>query len=473
MAAQANIKAVITADDRASKTIASVGLSFTRLSGAMAVGQLAANAVSKAFSSMTDVIKSSVGAAFDQVRQVENSTIALRAYEKNGAKVNKVLKDLIAFARSDMGVLFQREDLFAAAQTLKLYGQTTDTLTDKVKILAKGVSLGKTTFQELSSIVGRAAAKGRLDAVDFDMLIERGIGLDKSFRGAKVGSEELFKALDKALPAELLKGRADTIDGAFIRLQSSLRDVGSAILGVDTETSKFIKGGLGDRFMQWVKGVTERLKDPAFKKAVEEWVAKINEFIKNTDWKSIGETLVTIGQTILGVAKIVGTVIGTFNKLKTKQEEVLGFMLYHAQRFVKAFGNVWGKMYGAIVNPMKSAFNAVISLWNNTVGRIKVNVPDWIPGVGGKSFGFPSYAQGTNFHPGGMAMVGERGAELVNLPRGSSVTPNHKLGGMGTVNINVNVGMYAGSEMEKRKMAKELMTAFQEVMGNNTLGATR
>jgi hypothetical protein len=34
------------------------------------------------------------------------------------------------------------------------------------------------------------------------------------------------------------------------------------------------------------------------------------------------------------------------------------------------------------------------------------------------------FATGTNFAPGGMAMVGERGPELVNLPRGSTVTPH-------------------------------------------------
>lgn len=37
----------------------------------------------------------------------------------------------------------------------------------------------------------------------------------------------------------------------------------------------------------------------------------------------------------------------------------------------------------------------------------------------------PSYASGTDWHPGGMAMVGEKGPELVNLPRGSQVFSNN------------------------------------------------
>lgn len=43
----------------------------------------------------------------------------------------------------------------------------------------------------------------------------------------------------------------------------------------------------------------------------------------------------------------------------------------------------------------------------------------------------PGNANGTNSWRGGMSWVGERGPELVNLPRGSQVIPNNKLNGMG------------------------------------------
>ena len=45
---------------------------------------------------------------------------------------------------------------------------------------------------------------------------------------------------------------------------------------------------------------------------------------------------------------------------------------------------------------------------------------------GGKAK-IPGFATGTNFAPGGLAMVGEKGPELVNLPRGSQVIPNVSL----------------------------------------------
>jgi hypothetical protein len=44
------------------------------------------------------------------------------------------------------------------------------------------------------------------------------------------------------------------------------------------------------------------------------------------------------------------------------------------------------------------------------------------PGI----FGIPGFANGTSSAPGGLAWVGERGPELVNLPRGSQVYPHQQ-----------------------------------------------
>lgn len=66
--------------------------------------------------------------------------------------------------------------------------------------------------------------------------------------------------------------------------------------------------------------------------------------------------------------------------------------------------------------------------------------------LGGLLGGFkiPGFAAGTNYAPGGLAWVGERGPELVNLPRGSQVIPNHALGDRGDgVNVPVNINIDA------------------------------
>ncbi len=62
-----------------------------------------------------------------------------------------------------------------------------------------------------------------------------------------------------------------------------------------------------------------------------------------------------------------------------------------------------------------------------------------------------AFAQGTSFAPGGMALVGEMGPELVNLPRGSQVIPNPRLGS--EVNVNVTV---EGSVVAERDLAQRI-----------------
>lgn len=78
---------------------------------------------------------------------------------------------------------------------------------------------------------------------------------------------------------------------------------------------------------------------------------------------------------------------------------------------------------------------------------------------GGVSSGF---AMGTDYAPGGPAWVGERGPEIVNLPRGASVTPNHKLGRGMKPNVNLNI--YGSTSRETTQyaanlLARELMKA--------------
>ena len=60
--------------------------------------------------------------------------------------------------------------------------------------------------------------------------------------------------------------------------------------------------------------------------------------------------------------------------------------------------------------------------------------------LGSNSFFGPSqFANGTVNAPGGMAWVGERGPELVNLPRGSQVIPAHRAQSMGGGGVTINV----------------------------------
>lgn len=545
MAAQAEIKAVITAEDKASGVVGGFGSSLTKMAGAMAIGQIAAQALTYAFDRVVDATKASVGAAFDQVRQVQNASFALRAYERDADKVNMVLKDLVAFARSDMGVLFKREELFKAASNLRAFGVASDQITDKVKILARGVSLGMTSFDELSQIIGRVIQKGRLDANEFDMLAQRGIVLSSSFRGAAVSSEQLFTELQRVLPEDLLKGRANTIDGLMIRLDSSFRDLGSSILGVNKDTSEFIKGGLGDTMIQGLTGFRDLLASPELKNALaglgqglailgiwlgeqipkaidvlrQAWVALQPAFQRLWDiiqaqlvpalkdlWVAIEPYAPYLGQALviaivsvvavlallvisitvvvravtllanafnwlMGMASALGTAVGNaFANMVTSvliwyvQNKAFVDGVINAFRGFVGFLGAWGgAVFHGLTWPFVTAFNvisSIISSIRNNIGTIG-NIARIIAPI-------PGFATGVQNFGGGLAVVGERGPELVNLPRGSDVIPNNQVGGGTNTTININVGMMTGSATEQREAAMRIFENLQDIA--NTKG---
>jgi hypothetical protein len=70
---------------------------------------------------------------------------------------------------------------------------------------------------------------------------------------------------------------------------------------------------------------------------------------------------------------------------------------------------------------------------------------------------FPKFANGTNFAPGGMAIVGERGPELVNLPRGSQVIPNiPQIRAGGGVSVSFSIDARGAQEGVAEQISKQL-----------------
>ncbi|WP_425447736.1 hypothetical protein [Dethiothermospora halolimnae] len=94
--------------------------------------------------------------------------------------------------------------------------------------------------------------------------------------------------------------------------------------------------------------------------------------------------------------------------------------------------NAMQSFFGGMKAGAKSAINFILSGINKLISglnKINIKFPKWLPKVGGKEFGInipqiPMLAKGTNFFGGGQAIVGERGPELVTMPRGAKVLPN-------------------------------------------------
>jgi hypothetical protein len=91
-----------------------------------------------------------------------------------------------------------------------------------------------------------------------------------------------------------------------------------------------------------------------------------------------------------------------------------------------------------VMGVYKAIFNGIATLWNNTIGKLKFSVPNWVPGLGGKGFevpNIPMLAAGGIVSSPTLALIGERGPE--------AVVPLSKIGDMGggtNVTIHVNGG---------------------------------
>lgn len=153
-----------------------------------------------------------------------------------------------------------------------------------------------------------------------------------------------------------------------------------------------------------------------------------------------------IGLIIAGVALLVGGLILAYNKSDTFRRIVdtafraVGNAADAMWSLIKtALGKIgdlllnftgpgllikhWDKVkeagsaaFNGIRDVARTAFNAIASLWNSTVGKLSFTIPSWVPGLGGSGWNVPDIpmlaAGGIVTRPT-LAIIGEAGPEAV------------------------------------------------------------
>lgn len=137
-----------------------------------------------------------------------------------------------------------------------------------------------------------------------------------------------------------------------------------------------------------------------------------------------------IGLIILGITLLVGAIIWIATKttwfqdiwrvawswIKDTAGAVWSWIKDKASAFWDFLKAIPGNLKNAfksvgdfVFAPFKWAFNKVADVWNNTIGRLRWTVPDWVPLIGGKSLSAP---QLPHFHSGG-TVPGVPGQEVL------------------------------------------------------------
>ena len=146
----------------------------------------------------------------------------------------------------------------------------------------------------------------------------------------------------------------------------------------------------------------------------------------------------------------------------------------------KAFTDLWTgikSVLNGIFRGMESFLNGIIGGVNfliRAINKISFDVPEWVPGIGGKKLGFNLAEIGTVSLPQlakggtvlrGSAIVGEAGPELLTVQPGRTIvqplnsTTNHNSTSLG----NVSIAVYGAPGQDENQLAELVMEKFQAI----------
>lgn len=381
-----------------------------------------------------------VGSVFIDTNEAENSLSKVDGKAEGTGK--KLATMAGTFGKAALGV--GAAAVGAGAALFKMAEGAAGTA-DEIDKGSLRMGISTDAFQELKYAAGqcgvemgtleKAAKKLEGTELNFDQAIEQimslGTAEERSAMAAELfgdniayelspileGSGEDFQALrDRA--SELGLVMSEDAVAAGVKMGDSLADVQASVGALGTQ--------LGTAFMPVVQSVLDWILQhmPQIQQAVGNVITFVQGLIQ--DLTPIIENLKPVVEAV-------------FQGIVTVWESVLKPVLDGISVFLKGvFTQDWqtafdglktivSTAFGALVGLVKAPLNSVIDTINSFLGKIgSISIPDWIPGIGGKSFSIPKIphlAKGGIIDETGTVMVGEEGAELLELPAGAKVTP--------------------------------------------------
>jgi len=258
--------------------------------------------------------------------------------------------------------------------------------------------------------------------------------------------------------AGALNGAADQADAAVANLMEKANNALIRAGDLRTQAGEMVAAGYAP-----VQSALEKLNV-----VLSDNAAKSNEAAAGMS--NLDQTLEDVGGEGAGGGGGGGG--GSAGKAADALEKDVGKALDDAQQKGEQFQDVFVNAFSAIVTGTMTAKEAFSQMFMQLAQMLAQNA---FKGLFGSLFGsgvgagiqsfftsVPKFASGTNSAPGGIALVGEEGPELVNLPRGSQVVPNAQtmdMMGGSTTNVEnkiVNVmdpsviGQYLGTRDGER-----------------------
>lgn len=415
-----------------------LGLNITNSDGTMKDMVTVQGELNKAFSGLTQEQQIQAASAIFGKNQMGKWLKLIQTAPETVEKYRKSLDDVTGTADNMADALLSGvggsiEKLKSTFDVTKFnigeaMGDSVKTIVDKVTgLLDKFNKLDPAMQKNIVKFAGIAAAIGPVT-----------IGVGKLVGGIGKGIKtfgNVTKAIGK-IPGVLSK-----VKGAFSKVFS--------ILGANPKLLIFlaVAGAIAAIAFVIIKN-WDKIKPVLIK--VGNWFKNLGKKIKDT-YTSVKEktvdfvtNLVTKIKTFVASAKAQGGVIGAVFQNISNRVNALKQIFNGVITFVKGvFTGDWRKawqgvkdifagIFSSLGSVLKAPLNGVIGLVNGAIGRINsisFTVPDWVPVLGGRTFGasiptIPYLYRGTDFFSGGTAVIHDKGAEIVDLPRGTRVIPH-------------------------------------------------
>lgn len=270
-------------------------------------------------------------------------------------------------------------------------------------IMEKGLKVLQERGQYLGMTIGKLdeAARNEAKYAGFIDLTNQTLGSAEKFQGTY---------LDNLAKVDYqMNELRQTIGQLFLPVLSSLLDA-------------FMKSGIIDTLRQKVQDFVDYMKTPEGKEAIQGLTNTLTKFLEK------GKDLIeTVLPDLLEEFKNFMNYIKS-PEFKQAMETVKGFI-----SILSGIGNIISGVAN-VINPISEISKTYYSLRPLTQWHTR-SLPR-------------GHALGTDFAPGGLALVGERGAELVSLPRGAKVFPANETSNIFNNQRSIVINNYVNSTVD-------------------------
>lgn len=291
-----------------------------------------------------------------------------------------------------------------------------------ISLIVAAVQILRDNLDKVREVVERVFGKAGLDVFNgiVDAITNIGETIRNIFTDGNLGGARQFLI---NLFGEEATG---VIDGAIAILQTVWNILSGFIEFVNTYVRPIV-----EQIFSFIVGTVL----PQIAQAFAEWAPTIASILQGlaevvstiaTAIMAVIQFLMPTIQSIIGVAleTIKGVVSGALTAIKGLVDVFAGIFTGDWTRVWEGVKSIFSGVWNSLKSIASGVLNGIIGLVNNVIsGLNNLKVPDWVPGIGGKSINIPlipRFATGTDSAPDTF-IAGEQGAELITNAKNRSV----------------------------------------------------